>query len=253
MLEVITSTANPRIKAIRGLHRAKERRARSETLIEGPVVFADFLAEGFAPKTVLCTPDDVATIDACHGSNIPFTLVTENVLSVASDTRTPQSPVAVIRTPDPVGLREHDTLVLVDVADPGNVGTMIRTATALGWDVAATGSTADLWSPKVIRAGAGAHSRARLTVLDDPVTSLHEHTLTIVATVVDGGKAPGNSPTPVALLVGSEAHGLSAEMITGSDVQITIPMPGGSESLNAAVAAGIAMYAMTDVAGFLEP
>ncbi len=213
------------------------------------MVFADFLAEGFTPTTVLCTPEDVATIDACHGANVPFTLVTPDVLSVASDTRTPQSPVAVIRIPDPAGLREHNTLVLVDVADPGNVGTMIRTATALGWDVAATGSTADLWSPKVVRAGAGAHSRARLTVLDDPLTALNEHALTIVATVVEGGTEPSISPTPVALLVGSEAHGLPAGMIAGSNVEMTIPMPGGSESLNAAVAAGIAMYTMTDVVG----
>ncbi len=222
-------------------------------MIEGPVVFADFLDAGFTPDTVLCTTDDTATIDACHASNVVFTLVTENVLSAASDTRTPQSPVAVIRIPDPATLRERNTLVLVDVSDPGNVGTMIRTATALGWDVAATGSTADLWSPKVIRAGAGAHSRARLIVLDDPLEAPKEHGLTVIATVIDGGDEPRDSPTPVALLVGSEAHGLSAPVVAGSDARITIPMPGGSESLNAAIAAGIAMYAMTDVAGSLGP
>lgn len=249
MLEVITSTANPRIKSVRGLHRAKERRVRGKTLIEGPAIFADFLDAGFTPSTVLCATDDTATIDACHASNIPFTLVTSDVLKVASDTATPRSPVAVIDVPEPAELRTHNTLILVDISDPGNVGTMIRTATALGWDVAATASTADIWSPKVIRSGAGAHSRARLARIEDPVSASRDQGLAIVAMVVEGGGAPRVLEVPVALLVGSEAHGLAGSLTAASDERITIPMPGDTESLNAAVAAAIAMYAISDVGG----
>lgn len=245
--EAISSTANPMIKSVRELHRRKGRKARNQTLIEGPVAFAEFLSAAFAPDIVLCTPNDLDTIEVCRRVGLVYTLVTEEVLAAAADTRTPQSPIAVIDILPAGPIRLHNTLVLIDVADPGNVGTMIRTATALDWDVGAAGTTADVWAPKTLRAGAGAHAHAHLVDASSLVDSPADSDLTTVAMVVAGGVAPHVHERPVALLVGSEAHGLPCDLIERCHVRTTIPMPGGAESLNAAVAAAIAMYAMTDV------
>jgi len=242
---VITSTANSRIKSVRELHRGKVRRLQGRTLIEGHAVFAEFLAAGFRPVTVLCEPHDTATIDACHRSNIGFTLVTRDVLASASDTRAPQGPVAVIEIPQLSRLRLHNTLVLVDIQDPGNVGTMIRTSAAFGWDVAYTAATAEPWAPKTVRSAAGSHTRVGLILLTDPLEELSETGLHIVASVIAGGSPPSRSHDAVALLVGSEAHGLDREMVERADTTMTIPMPGGTESLNAAISAAIALFALT--------
>lgn len=248
MTEVISSTANPKIKSVRELHRRKGRRTRHQTLIEGPAVFAEFIEAAFEPVTVVCTPDDLGTIDLCRRAGLAFTLVTQEVLATASDTQTPQSPVAVIDIPRAGQLRLHNTLILIDIQDPGNVGTMIRTAAALHWDVGVSGATADVWAPKTIRSGAGAHAHARLVDVDTPFAMPTELGLATIATVVSGGVTPHVQEWPVALLVGSEAHGLPVDLIERAQRRITIPMRLGTESLNAAAAAAIAMYAMSEPA-----
>jgi TrmH family RNA methyltransferase len=232
---------------VRALHQRKARRAKRETLIEGPTVFGDFIDAGITPMVVLCTPDDERTIGRCAAIGFEPDLVTEQVLASASDTRTPRSPVAVVPVPREDELRAHNTLVLIDIQDPGNVGTMIRSAAALGWDVAVSGATAEIWAPKTIRSSAGTHVRTRLIQLTHPLEQAKLVGLTTVATVVVGAQLPGQQTAPVALLVGSEAHGLSADIVEDSDIRITLPMPGGTESLNAAVAASISMYTMTDL------
>jgi TrmH family RNA methyltransferase len=136
--------------------------------------------------------------------------------------------------------------VLWEIADPGNCGTLIRTAAALGWNVASIGGV-DPWSPKVLRAGAGGHFATRLSRLDDePLAALRAAGLTPIATVVEGGVSPDSieSTDPVALIIGNEANGLSREVVAACDDVVSLAMPGGSESLNASVAGSIAMYVL---------
>ncbi len=245
MADVITSTANGRVKVVRELHQRSARRARGETIVEGPTVFGEFVDAGVIPSLVLCTPDDTLTIERCSAIGLEPVLVTDEVLASASDTRSPRSPVAVVAIPKMDELRSRNTLVLVDISDPGNVGTMIRTATALGWDVAVSGATAEVWSPKTIRSGAGAHVHTRLVALDEPLSAVSGAGLTSVATVVAGGERPQIHPEPVAVLIGSEAHGLPTGIVKRCDERVTIEMPGTTESLNAAIAAAITMYALS--------
>lgn len=249
MREVVTSRRNGRVRAVRDLHQRKARKARRETIIEGPTVFGTFIDAGVTPSVVLCTPDDGLTIERSAAMGVEPALVTADVLRSASDTRSPRSPVAAVPTPDPDQLRRHNTLVLVDIQDPGNVGTMIRSAAALGWDVAVSGSTAELWAPKTIRSAVGAHTSTRLVQLAGPLEEANAMGLRTVSTVVAGAGPPRPKAGPIALLVGSEAHGLPDDVVQRSDHRITIEMPGGIESLNAAVAASIAMYAMTALDG----
>ena len=237
-MDVITSRANPRIKEIRSLRTPKGRRRTGRTIVEGPTLWAELRLAGVASSIVLTVDPDA---DGVRGATGEVMLVTHDVLVSVADTEAPQSPIAVIDIPQPRPLRDHRTIVLVDVADPGNVGTIIRTAKALDWDVAVAGMTADPWAPKSLRSSAGATFSVRPPRLDDPIGACREMGLATVALVVDGGTKPSPSDDSVALMVGSEAHGLPSDLVEATDASWTIPVPGGTESLNAAVAAGIAM------------
>lgn len=241
----ITSFTNPLIKRIKRLHRGRGRCEAGHTLVEGPAVFSEMVAAGVVPEAIIATRSDEATIDLCESHGWTPSLVTTEVLLSAGDAEHPQSPVAVIRIPDRVAIRGRDTLILDDIADPGNVGTMIRSAAAFGWDVCISGSTADPWSPKVVRAGVGSHFGMYISSSIDPMADAHDMELELVATLVAGGGDPVREDRRIALLIGSEAHGLSEEDTAKADRTVTLSMPGEAESLNAAVAASILMYVLT--------
>ena len=115
----------------------------------------------------------------------------------------------------------------------------MRSAAAFGLAVLIGPQTCDPWAPKVLRSAAGAHFRLRLGHVEDP-SELGEH---LAATVVEGGVAPADlGPGPWQILIGSEARGLDPSLLGRMSAQVTIPMPGGTESLNAAMAASIIAY-----------
>ncbi|MEE8485895.1 MAG: RNA methyltransferase [Acidimicrobiia bacterium] len=242
----ITSFSNPLVKQFKRLHRSRGRGESGRTLIEGPKVFGLAVDVGIVPEAVLRVESDATTASVCTDRSWEPVVVSAEVLVAAADSKQPRSPVAMIKIPHPLAMRSRDTLIITDVSDPGNVGTMIRSAAAFGWDVCVTGTTADPWSPKVIRAGAGAHFGLHLSTSRDPVAEARKVGLEVVAAVVSGGDAPERRQAPIALLIGSEAHGLTRELIAETDRRLTLPMPGNAESLNAAVAASIAMYVLTD-------
>ncbi|MEN8115116.1 MAG: RNA methyltransferase [Actinomycetota bacterium] len=240
----IESTTNPQVKAVRRLHRARERRTTGKTLLEGPKLLDAALEAGVVPLTVYTT-DRSEVVNRAEAAGAAVFDVARIVLEAMSTTVEPQDPLTVIETPPSGSLEQHRTVVLVDISDPGNMGTLIRTAAALGWHVALLGG-ADPWSPKVLRSGVGAHFTHPLTEITS-LSDVDEAGLTSVATVVAGGVAPEAIATdqPVALLVGSEAHGLPDAVITGCSETVTIPMSGATESLNAAASGAIAMYALS--------
>ncbi|MFZ0492109.1 MAG: RNA methyltransferase, partial [Acidimicrobiia bacterium] len=131
-------------------------------------------------------------------------------------------------------------LVAYDLSDPGNLGTLIRTAAAFDMDVGVTTASADAWAPKTLRSGAGGHFATTIE-REVQVDDLRNRGFSVVAAVPRGGTDPGTLravPLP-AILIGSEAHGLPEQLEV--DLKVTIPI--GVESLNAAVAAGILAYA----------
>jgi TrmH family RNA methyltransferase len=227
------------------LHRARERRKTGLTLLEGPHLLVEALHSGVVPVRVFALADDADTASLAGDNRIDLVLVDEPVLRRIAGTETPRGPVAMIQVPPAKPPSGTGMMVSWGVSDPGNVGTMIRTAAAFGWDFGHASGTADPWSPKVLRSGAGSHFR--LTVA--PVTSLGDLEgwgFTTVATVVSGGREPALLDAGrYALLVGAEATGLPPEVIEAASVELTIPMPGGTESLNAAVAAAIVTYELS--------
>jgi TrmH family RNA methyltransferase len=250
---IITSTSNDRVKEARRLRTRKARRSAGRSIAEGPHVLDAMVDASIRIAHVLATADDTASAEAAQRHRFDLVTVSPEVLAWASDTRTPRGPIVVFDVPDAVPPRHHDQVVLHGIADPGNLGAIMRTAVAFGWDVTLSGRTADPWSPKVIRASAGAVFGARLS-RSVRVDTLADIGVTTVATVVSGGERPGRPDArPIALLIGAEAGGLPMEVVAGAELRWTIPMGKGTESLNAAVAAGILMYACTGDVGLGVP
>ena len=231
-----THRARTVVEAAR-LHRSRDRRERGLTLVEGPELVRDATAAGAVIREVYGTePTDQGTIP-----------VDSRALELLAGTKTPRGPVAVVEIPNEWLDRSRDLLVSVGVSDPGNVGSMIRTAAAFGWGFAYMEGSADPWSPKTIRAGAGGQFQTPVA----RVGSLAElEQWIIVATVARGGDRLAEvRARPVAVLIGEEAHGLEEWIIAAAGHRVTIPTSGPTESLNAAVAAAIAVYELTKGSG----
>lgn len=235
-MEPIRSPRNPLVVAAGRLRRARERRRRRLTLVEGPNPVQEAIAAGVQPERLFVLIDD-PRLDQWPDP----TLVSPEVMDRLAGTETPRGPVAVIRIPDPPPIpTDRHLLVLCGLGDPGNVGTLIRSAVAFGLALAWTPGTADPWSPKVLRAGAGAHFRGLLVPLDDPRT-LASHRL--AAAVPRSGIDPSRlEDGPWAVLLGSEAHGLPPDLAGAVDASVSIPTPGPVESLNVAAAGSILAY-----------
>jgi len=238
------SPKNPRIAAISRLHRPRVRREQGRTLLEGPNLLREALAAGIQVEAVYTLATDTPEVAAAETGGVAVYVVSEAVLSRLAGTAHPRGPIAVISVPAPVEPRAVDSIVLAGVADPGNAGTIIRSAAALGFQLLVAGEGGDVWSPKVLRAGAGSHFRVQLGRLPaDPTAALSDLGLVSAALVVSNGIAIAELPAdPVAMLVGSEPHGLPETVAAGCDHQVSLPMPGAFESLNASAAAAIAMY-----------
>jgi len=225
--------------------RLQEARARAESgraLLEGPHLLAEAMGAGVRVERVFALPGDAASAEAAHACGAELVVVGERGLRRLATTDHPQSPVAVMVVPPSAVPAGGHLLVAWGVGDPGNVGTLIRCAAAFGLGFAAGPGAADPWSPKVLRSGAGGHFRAGAPRVDS-LQGLRAGGRLLVATVARGGVAPAALPPgPLALLVGDEARGLPQSVVDGCDLAATIPMPGGTESLNAAVAGAIIAY-----------
>jgi TrmH family RNA methyltransferase len=173
---------------------------------------------------------------------VEFATVTEAVLEYLSPTKHPRGPIAVVRIP-PSGSVSRSCLVTLGVSDPGNMGTLIRSAAAFEMDVAVDASSTDPWSPKALRAGAGAHFLTTIET-DVALADLVGRSYTTVAAVVRGGLPPDAllGIDKVAIVVGSEAHGLARDVAEAADLRVTIPMSARTESFNAGVAGTILAY-----------
>lgn len=242
--EVIRSLRNPRVAAVRKLQRARERRATGLTLLEGPNVITAAVAAGVPIETMFaCEDDPIAGL-------VPGTLtVSEDVLRAIAPTRHPRGPVATMRIP-PVGTVRGTTIVAWGVSDPGNLGTIIRSCAAFDVPVMVGGGGTDPWSPKALRAAAGGHFVATMQ-WDVTVDELRKGERRVAAALPRGGRDPRTLPseTPWAVLVGEEAGGLPAAVITEADEAVTIPTCGAVESLNVAIAASILAYELSRRSG----
>ena len=247
-MEQLTSLKNPKVMSWRSLKDRKGREAAGCFLVEGRKMVGEALASGFRVETLLIRENTVPDISAQN--DIPVYCLPPHVFDAVCETKTPQGIAAVVRiAPRPAsGPR---LIVLDQVQDPGNVGTILRTADAAGFTGAILGpGCADVFSPKVLRATMGSVFHLGLSFPDSlpaALSSLRETGFSILSSQLDGDPFYQRQELSAsfALIIGNEGNGVSPEVQAQATHHLRLPMRGGAESLNAAVAAGIMMYDLT--------
>lgn len=241
---MITSIQNNKVKAWRKLHNRKERMNTKSFLVEGYHLIEEAWKSDW----------DIHEIIVKQGSEIPgwsekypVAEVSDTVFNHIAQTKTPQGIAAVIRMKQPAMVTGNYVLLIDAIQDPGNLGTIIRTADAAGFDAVCIGEeTVDLYNDKVIRATQGSlfHIPILQTNLPEQVDRLQTEGFSIWATALKNAKTYNQIAVDgrVAIIVGNEGAGVQTSLLQAADNIVTIPIHGHAESLNVSVAAGILMY-----------
>ena len=252
---LVTSRANPRVKQLRAAFAGHARLAAGLVAIEGENLLREALRSGLPLKTIFLS--ERLDPPAWLPRSVELLTLPDDVFASAVDTQHPQG-IAALLVP-PVWTLEAALsacpgsallLIAAGLQDPGNLGTLIRSAEAFGASaVLTTSGTVNEWNQKALRASAGSVFRVPvISVTHDDLAALKANGIRILAAV-----APEAAPTPTsaaqsdlthpsALMIGNEGAGLSSDLLALADAFITIPTPGGIESLNAAVAGSLLLY-----------
>ncbi len=245
-MDVIRSRRNALLLQVRQLlERSRERQAAGLAVLEGEHLVSDWLAAGHRVERLLLAASRSAEADAWMRRGASPHLVDDECLASVSPAGSGPGMLAVIPVPDAAPAMTGSIVVLDAVQDPGNVGTLIRSAAACAFDQLWLGpGCADAWSWKVLRAGQGAHAVLPVCQGVDLTTALSRHRGVKVALVPRDGVPLHRSDLrgDIVLLLGGEGGGLGRASSAAADQRVTIPMPGHTESLNVAVAGAIAMY-----------
>lgn len=243
-MEIITSTQNQYVKQVRSLRDKKFRDKTGLFVVEGGNIFKD-MSEGVSVEYILATEDRLDELQKLiFSTRACVYIVSESVMKTLSDTVTPYGIVAVLKKPENrFGMPKGNALLLDGVSDPGNMGTIIRTAAARGFEDIYLLDCVDVYSPKVVRATLGGLFKVRLVEVkeSEAITLLQN----LNSAVLDfGGEdlTEAQIDSPVLIVTGSEAHGVRDCVLENSKRILTLPMTNGIESLNAAVATAVAMY-----------
>ena len=257
----VTSVRSDRVSEVRGLQSRNGRRKARRFLVEGPQAVSSAIAAGVLVHELFVAEDAGGSlspiVSAAEAAGARITLASGAVIAAMAETQHPQGVLAVCSLLAPADLgavmsSSGPVVVLEAMADPGNVGTVIRTADAVGaGGVVLTEGSADVHSGKVVRATAGslfhlpiasghsmsevieaAHERGR------PVAVLASESSTDLFAALTSGEVSERT----VWVIGNEAHGASQGAKAGADLVIRIPMSGQAESLNAAVAAAAVLY-----------
>jgi RNA methyltransferase, TrmH family len=249
----------PRVVAARRLQRRRDRDASGRFLAEGPQAVREALAVPDGVVELFYTADAVARhpeLVAAAGDRA--SPVTDEALAALAETVQPQGLVAVCRQLDVplervLADRPRLVPVCVDIRDPGNAGTVLRTADAAGARaVVFAGAAVDPYNGKAVRASAGSLFHVGVVREPDPgrtITALQRSGLRVLAAAADGAADlddladAGELAAPTAWLFGSEAHGLPDDLAARADARVRVPIHGRAESLNLAAAAAICLYA----------
>ncbi|PLR82370.1 TrmH family RNA methyltransferase [Bacillus sp. V33-4] len=244
----IHSLSNPQVKQWKKLLTKKERDKTRTFLVEGFHLVEEALAsDGRVLELIVSEDTDIPT--RWNYGETPITTVTAEIIKAISDTEAPQGVLAVCQQEQAVQPDFNGrTFLLIDaVQDPGNLGTMIRTADAAGLDVVVVGDgSVDMYNPKVLRSAQGSHFHLPVirASLFEWLDKLQGQNIPVYGTALENG-VNFSEVTPresFALLVGNEGSGVNRDLLEKTTKNLFIPIHGKSESLNVAVAAGILLY-----------
>ena len=243
-METITSTQNRYVKQVRSLRDKKFREKSGLFVVEGGNIFKD-MPEGVSVEYILATEERLEEIQKLvFSTRACVYVVSESVMKTLSDTVTPYGIVAVLKKPQvEFCMPKGNALLLDGVSDPGNMGTIIRTASARGFEDIYLLDCVDVYSPKVVRATLGGLFKVRLCEIDEnQAISLLQNLNSAVLDFGGEDLTEARIESPVLIVTGSEAHGVRDSVLENSKRILTLPMKNGIESLNAAVATAVAMY-----------
>lgn len=270
-MTLITSSSNPRISKLQALQTTRGRKKYGLFLMEGPHLLETLLDAQMLPQEVYYQPELLQRTARGRAllhrllhlpglTSYQLVEVSERVMEAISEVQTAQGVVSVMPQGvfDPAKLQARRRnvprpalLVLDDLADPGNLGTILRTALAADVElVLLTSNCVDYYSPKVIRAAAGAHITLPVatdlawSAIAERVLQHCQHSPQVLLAEADGTALyyEQDLTRPFALIIGNEAHGPSQEARALATLTVSIPLANGVESLNAAMAAGIILY-----------
>jgi TrmH family RNA methyltransferase len=247
---LITSSQNSKIKLVRALMgRAKERREAGAFVVEGVRLVEEAEIGDWRFETVLydrsLSERGKSLIGRLISRGVEVEEVSQNLLKALSDTETPQGILAVLKVSRrPVSNSPDFILILDQIRDPGNLGTLLRTAAAAGVQaVLSPPETTDAFAPKVVRSGMGAHFRLPIHSMEWEEIRTQIKDLQIYLADMDGLSCwETDLCKPLALIIGGEAEGASEGARKLAMQKISIPMAGNVESLNAGVAGSVLMF-----------
>lgn len=242
-IKTITSRTNEEAKLVTQLHSSKGRDEQKRFIAEGSRTCQTLVENGMELVQMYATKDEFATVKE-FSKNYYITVVDDHVMEKMSAAKTPSGILGVFKIPGQPSFSSIDSgLVLANVTDPGNVGSLIRTCAALKIKSIISVDSADVWSPKVVQASAGALAQVQIYTPTWQVLLKWKKDFKLCALVVKGGKTPAEIDfNKTLLVVGNEANGIPKDWLRDMDSYLTLPMPGNTESLNAAVAGSIALY-----------
>ena len=250
MHDLITSRDNPLFKRLKKLaESSRERRETHTTLLDGEHLLGAYLDAGGKPLTLLhgasCPPDVLRKLTArCEGAKTAA--LSDSLFAELSPVDTPTGILAEVAWLNP-SPRDAVPLVLLleDIQDPGNLGSLLRSAAAAGATLAVLSKgCADAWSPKALRGGQGAQFVLPMLLRTDLAYWIQSEKTPVWALALGGERTlfDIDLAQPAAILVGNEGAGLSEEILQLATARVHIPMPGRVESLNAAAAAAVALF-----------
>ena len=249
-MDIISSPKNEKIKELVKLQTSKGRKKAGMYLLEGEHLVEEAIKEKAPISLIVVTSNRLEEFQyLLSQTDVQVLVVSQNVFHKLSMTETTQGILAVVEIVKQEMLPHKGRLIVLDaIQDPGNLGTIVRTADAAGFDAVILGTgTVDLYNDKVLRSMQGSHFhipvfqanlQEYLPILKDKgvqvtVTALHRDSKDY--TILQGA-------TDVAIVVGNEGQGVSEDVIDLGDVVVTIPMFGKAESLNVAIASALLMY-----------
>ncbi len=251
-MKTVSSRDNPAFKAMARLAASgHERRRSGASVLDGAHLLAAFLDSGRKPEEVMVSragfadPEIARLVERCAPASV--TLLADALFGALSTVATPTGVIAAVKTPRGEAVPDDASLVLAleDIQDPGNVGTLLRSAAGAGArHVLLSRRCAFAWSPKVLRAAMGAHFALNIVEETDLAAFLGSYRGVSVALGGRGERSIYELDLrgPAALLVGNEGSGLSEALQRSATVRARIPLDGAVESLNAATAGSIALF-----------
>ncbi len=252
---ILTSTKNPLVKQVRKLHRAKERHKQNLLLLEGTNLIEAACQVDYKLDIVFYTDHWQSNHQLLClkfvQKGFKIQLVSPEVLEAIATTVNPDGVVAIAPSriaTEPVIAQTKLGIALERLQDPGNLGTIIRTSVAVGVDsLWLTADSVDINNPKVLRATAGEWFRVPIGINQNFLELIEQHQqagIQVIATTAQASKSywEVDFTRPSLILLGNEGAGLSTELIALADLQVTIPLANGVESLNVAVATALLLY-----------